>query len=82
MSSGGRQLCRMNLRRGSLRLGALAAALFFVFWTFAYVVQPYSSIKPQPASFADRIGGWNVVVPCAVVALLVGVWAAAGFRPD
>jgi hypothetical protein len=68
----------MNLRRGMVRLAIGASALWFVFWTFAYVLHPPSSLNPEPA-FAIRISTWGVVVPCVVAALLLGAWIAAGF---
>ena len=71
----------MNLRRGLARLGIALAAVWFVFWTCAYVLHPPSSLRPEPG-FAARISGADVVLPCLAVAALLGVWVAAGFRPD
>jgi hypothetical protein len=70
----------MNLRRGCTRLAIGSAALWFVFWTFAYVIHPYTSLRPEPA-FMVRITAWSVVVPCLVVAVLLGLWTAVGLRP-
>ena len=53
--------------------------LWFVFWTFAYVIHPYSSLKVEP-TFTIRITAWSVVVPCLVSAVILGGWIAAGFR--
>jgi hypothetical protein len=71
----------VSLRRGFLRLGITLVVLWLVFWTAAYVLQPYSSVTPEPASYAIRVTAWGVMGPCLVVAVILGVWAAAGFRP-
>src|ERR1051326_1884753 len=63
---------KMNLRRGFLRLGISLVVLWLTFWTFAYVLQPSSSIKPGPASFAIRITAWNVMDPLVVAAIILG----------
>jgi hypothetical protein len=72
----------MNLRRGCRRVGFWIAAMYVVFWTFAYVLTPVSALKPGPASFAARVTAWRVLAPCLVTALALGAWAAAGFRSD
>ena len=70
----------MRLRRGGLRLAVSLAAVWFVFWSCAYVLQPYSRFKPEPATFAVRATGSGVLVPCLVVAVLLAGWVALGFR--
>jgi hypothetical protein len=72
----------MSVRRGFLRLAISLAALWLVFWNFAYVMGRHSSLSPEPATFVLRISAWNVVVPCLVTTLLLGTWVAFGFRPD
>jgi hypothetical protein len=71
---------KMSLRRGFLRLGISLVVLWLVFWTFAYVLNPSSSIKPGPATFAIRVMAWSVSGPCLIVAVILGVWTAVGFR--
>lgn len=66
-----------NLRRGFLRLGIGLAALWFVFWTCAYVINPYTSLKPEPA-FAIRVTAWSVLAPCLLASVVFGGWIAAG----
>jgi len=70
----------MSLQRGCLRLAMSLAAVWFVFWTCAYVLQPFSRFKPEPATFALRATASGVLVPCLVVAVLLGGWVALGFR--
>ena len=69
-----------NLRRGFLRLGIGSATVWIVFWTFAYVIGSHTSLTPQPASFVIRVTAWSVLVPCLIAAVVLGGWAAAGFR--
>ena len=69
----------MNLQRGLVRLAISAVTVWFVFWTFAYVLDPYSSLKPEMA-YADRVTSWMVMAPCVVTAVLLAVWTAAGLR--
>jgi hypothetical protein len=73
---------RLNLRRGCVRLGIGLTVLWFVFWSCAYVIHPYTSLIPQPASFARLIMAWGILVPCVMTALLLACWITAGFRPD
>ena len=54
--------------------------MWFVFWNFAYVMHSYSSVRPEPATFALRVSAWSVVVPCVIATLLLGYWVAVGFR--
>ena len=68
------------MRRGCLRLAISLAAVWFVFWTGAYVMRPSSSVIPEPATFAIRIAAWRVVVPCLIAILGLGAWVAIGFR--
>jgi hypothetical protein len=71
---------RISMRRGILRLAVSLAVVWLVFWNFAYVMHPYSSLIPEPASFAIRVTAWSVVVPCLTATLLLGYWVAVGFR--
>lgn len=68
----------MNLRRGFLRLGIGSATVWIVFWTFANVIGSHTSLTP--ASFVISIMAWSVLVPCLITAVVLGGWAAAGFR--
>jgi hypothetical protein len=69
----------MNLRRGLVRLAIGVSALWFVFWTFAYVLHPPSSLNPEPA-FTARVAAPGVVVPCLIALLVLGAWVWVGFR--
>jgi hypothetical protein len=69
----------VNLRRGLVRLAISVATIWFVFWTSAYVIKPYSSLEPE-ISFATRIDASSVVVPCVVAALVLGGWIVMGLR--
>lgn len=73
---------RLNLHRGSVRLAIGLTVLWFVFWSCAYVVHPYTSLTPEPASFALLIMAWGILVPCVIAALVLAYWIAAGFRPS
>jgi hypothetical protein len=73
---------RLNLRRGYLRLAIGLTVLWFVFWSCAYVIHPYTSLTPQPASFALLIMAWGILAPCVMAALVLAYWIAAGFRPN
>jgi hypothetical protein len=73
---------RLNLHRGYVRLGIGLTVLWFVFWSSTYVIHPYTSLIPQPASFALLIMAPGIIVPCVMTALLLACWITAGFRPD
>jgi hypothetical protein len=73
---------RLNLHRGYVRLAIGVTVLWFVFWSCAYVIHPYTSLTPQPASFALLIMAWGILVPCVIAALVLAYWIAAGFRPN
>jgi heme A synthase len=62
-----------------MRLGIGLVLLWVVFWTFAYVIDPYSSLKPDLAYMA-RITAWSVLAPCLLATVILGGWVAAGFR--
>jgi hypothetical protein len=69
----------VNLRRGLLRLALGSAALWFVFWTFAYVIGPQpSEMSPSlpPALTA------STVIALIVVGLLLVPWIVMGFRSN
>jgi len=73
---------RLSLRRGSVRLGIGMTVLWFVFWSCAYVIHPYTSLVPEPASFALLVMACGILVPCAMTALALACWITAGFRSD
>jgi hypothetical protein len=67
-----------NLRRGFMRLGVILPALWFVFWTFAYVIhsQVAENVAAAPAwSPATRIA-------LGTAAVLALPWVISGFRPN
>jgi hypothetical protein len=69
----------VNLRQGLLRLALGAAAMWFVFWTCAYVLGPQTSEMfetPPPAFTAPT------VIVLIVVALFLLPWIAFAFRSD
>ena len=65
-------------RQALVRLGIGVAVLWFVFWTFAYVMRPHESDNPRvpenPFSLVTQIA-------MVIAAGLVGPWVLAGFRP-
>lgn len=69
----------MNLRRGVVRLGLGLVWVWFVFWTFAYVISSMRSENqgPPPSSFSSR----NEIA-ALVAAILIAPWIVTGFRPD
>ena len=69
----------MRLRRGFLWLGIACAAVWFVFWTFAYVIGSHTSLTPEPASVVMRVTAWRVLGPSLIVAIVLAGWIAAGF---
>jgi len=73
---------RLNLHRGFVRLGIALPALWFVFWSCAYVVHPYTSLTPEPASFPLLIMAWGILVPSVLAALGLACWIAAGLRSN
>jgi hypothetical protein len=77
-----RAVSAMNLRRGLLRLGIGCAAVWFVFWTCAYVIGPHTSLTPEPASFVIGVTAWSVLAPCLIAAVVLSIWAGAGFRSN
>jgi hypothetical protein len=70
-----------KLRQGFIRLGLGLFAVWFVFWTFAYVIHPYTSLRVEP-TFAVRVTAWSVVVPCLLSAVILAGWIVTGFRPN
>ncbi|HEV2334176.1 MAG TPA: hypothetical protein VGS13_01635 [Stellaceae bacterium] len=71
---------KMSLRRGFLRLVISLVVLWMVFWTVTYVLHPFSTLTPEPASFEIRVTAWGVMGPCLVAALILCIWSATGFR--
>jgi hypothetical protein len=69
----------VNLRRGFLRLGIGLAVLWFVFWTFAYVLRPHSS-ESEPLSGP----AFSLTMDIALMtAAILGVpWIVLGFRSN
>lgn len=67
----------MDLQRGLIRGAIAGAALWFVYWTFAYAIHRVTSLNPEPA-FIARITAWSVVVPCLITAIVLGAWVVSG----
>jgi hypothetical protein len=69
---------RPNYRRGFLRLGSGLVMLWFVFWTFAYVLySPASENRASPPAFS-----LSTDLALAATLLLLGPWIVTGFRPE
>ena len=69
---------RLNCRRGLPRLGLGLVMLWFVFWTFAYVI--YSTAaenRESPAAFS-----LTTDFALAAALLLLVPWIALGFRRE
>ena len=73
---------QLNLQRGYVRLGIGLTVLWFVFWSCAYVIRPYTRLMPEPTSFARLVMSPGILGPCVMVALVLAYWIAAGFRPN
>lgn len=69
---------RPNYRTGLLRLGFGLVMLWFVFWTFAYVL--YSRAAENQA--APPAFSLSSEIAVAAALLLLGPWVAAGFCPE
>jgi hypothetical protein len=67
----------VNLRRGFLRLGIGVTALWFVFWTFAYVLKPRVSENAPPLPALSL----TTDIAVAAAAFLGLPWVISGFRP-
>ena len=67
----------MNLRRGLLRLALGSTALWFVFWTLAYVLHAPSSEMSEslPPALTPLTAIWLIGA-----AVLLLPWIAFGFR--
>jgi hypothetical protein len=82
-----RALCqdrRMNsqsdtIRLGLTRLGLCSAALWLVFWTFAYVMKPLSSENAPPTGPAFSL---TMAFALLAVILLAVPWVVSGFRSN
>ena len=72
----------VRLGRGLLRLGIGLFAVWFVFWTVAYVLDPQTSHSPAPGSPLALAARWQVFVPCLLAALPLAAWVAARVRSD
>ena len=72
-------LAVMSLQRGFVRLAIAVAAVWFTFWTTAYVFIPYTTLRADP-SFAERVTAWSVVAPSIAAAVILGIWTVVGFR--
>ena len=71
----------MNLGRGLLRLAVAITAVWFLFWTYAYILNPTEGHSADPTSgLMVRFADWKILIPCLVVAVVLGIWAIAGFR--
>jgi hypothetical protein len=68
------------MRRGLLRLGTGSGALWFVFWTFAYVLAapPWESALP-PAGPAFSLTTDLALIATTILAL---PWVILGFRAN
>ena len=69
---------RLNCRTGFLRLGVSLMLLWFVFWTFAYVLKPRSAENsPSPPAFS-----LSSDLALLATVMLVVPWIVGGFRAD
>ena len=71
-------LRQIKPRRINLRLGVTVAALWFVFWTFSYVLRPYRSENAPTLAMLPLTTQIALVVAFA----FIGPWLVSGFRPD
>lgn len=68
----------MNYRRGLLRLVSGLVMLWFVFWTFAYVLYSRAAENQEsPPAFS-----LSTDLALAATLLLLVPWTLAGFRPE
>jgi hypothetical protein len=69
----------VELRRGFIRLGIGLTALWLVFWTCAYVINPPLSenMPSQPPALTLTTG-----IILLAVAILGMPWIVSGFRPN
>ena len=69
----------IRLHPGVRRLGFGLMLLWFVFWTFAYVMRPHRSdnhrLPEKPFSLLTQVA-------LVLTAGFVGPWVVAAFRPD
>ena len=68
----------MTAKRVFLRLSMSLALLFMVFWTFAYILYP----TEVGISFAQLVMTEHVFWPSLIVAAVLAVWVAMGFRSN
>ena len=69
---------RLNYRRGLLRLGWGLVVLWFVFWTFAYVLySPTAENRASPPAFS-----LSTDLALAAALLLLVPWIVLGSRPE
>jgi hypothetical protein len=80
VQAGGNRSARIevNLRRGFVRLGIGLAVLWFVFWTFAYVMRPLASENAQP------LPALSPTTDIALIAVAIAglPWIVSGFRSN
>jgi hypothetical protein len=71
----------MNLGRGFVRLGVLLTALWFVYWTAAYVIRvPRSESDPFPGPVPSLTTGL-ILAPLVLAGVILALkWIADGFR--
>jgi hypothetical protein len=68
-----------KIRQGLTRLGLCSAALWLVFWTFAYVMkQPASETLP----LAGPTFSLTMVLALLAVAMIGVPWVVLGFRSN
>ena len=68
-----------NLRRGFFRLGLGLAALWLVFWTFAYVISPH---KYENEPITGPAYSWTMGIALLATAIVAAPWIVSGLRPD
>ena len=68
----------MNFGRGLLRLGLAIIGVWFVFWTYAYILNPETS-GPQPGGeLIARLTDWQLLIPLIVLAAWIETYVTPG----
>ena len=71
----------MNITRGLLRLAVALIGVWFIFWTYAYILAEPGTHGPQTtAEILALFTDWRLLIPSIAVAFVLGSWAFAGFR--
>ena len=64
----------MNFGRGLIRLGIVATALWFVYWTIAYVIRvPRSESDPFPGPIPP-LATDLILAPLIIAAVILALW--------